>query len=342
MSTLARRDQLSRLLQILMAIRAGHPNARELADLCEVSPRTIYRDLDSLETSGVPIRYRAERQGYEIAPSFSMHVPQLSRTEGLALMLLARLRESDDSLLAGDARQAIGKVLACLPESERKALDELGKLIDVPDVRGPVRAPRGSVSHALFEGMSTRRRVRTWFEDGGSLSRVASVREEVIGPYRLVLSSQEWHVLGLSDAFGHPIVSLGLDAVRRAELTELPFAMPPDDEVRRLIDGAGLASGTTSAILVRVRAPRELAALVEGAVWHPTSRAPGGSEGDVILTLLTDCLSELGAYLADLGEGIEVISPPELRRRLEALRRRTVAGPGLAMVRRSPSAGDNT
>ena len=86
----------------------------------------------------------------------------------------------------------------------------------------------------------------------------------------------------------------------------------------------------------------ELAAMVEGAVWHPASRSPGGSEGDVIITLLTDCLSELGAYLAELGEGIEVISPPELRRRLEALRRRPAASPGLTMVRHSPSAGDNT
>ncbi len=46
----------SRMLSILTTLQArGRVTAPALAEACEVSVRTIYRDIDALATSGVPV-----------------------------------------------------------------------------------------------------------------------------------------------------------------------------------------------------------------------------------------------------------------------------------------------
>jgi predicted DNA-binding transcriptional regulator YafY len=77
-SSILWRDQLARMFQILLTLLSDrHPNARELSDECEVSRRTIYRDLQSLILAGVPIEFRSELGGYRVAPSFSEDHPRL-------------------------------------------------------------------------------------------------------------------------------------------------------------------------------------------------------------------------------------------------------------------------
>jgi proteasome accessory factor B len=59
--------RMRRLLQLLGHLRTGRGlNARALADLCRVSRRTIFRDLDLLRDAGVPLRYDADEERFRI------------------------------------------------------------------------------------------------------------------------------------------------------------------------------------------------------------------------------------------------------------------------------------
>ena len=78
----------NRLFRILYYIlEKGKVTASELADKFEVSVRTIYRDIDSLSSSGIPIyATQGKGGGIEIAEDFVLSKSLLSKQEKQQIM----------------------------------------------------------------------------------------------------------------------------------------------------------------------------------------------------------------------------------------------------------------
>src|SRR3954463_10332737 len=74
----------SRLLSILTTLQArGRITAPELAEACEVSVRTIYRDIDALATAGIPVYAdRGAEGGYRLLDGYPLRPKGLSPAGG--------------------------------------------------------------------------------------------------------------------------------------------------------------------------------------------------------------------------------------------------------------------
>src|SRR5258706_10182312 len=86
-----RADRLFRIIQRLRRKRAV--TAAELAEALEVSERTIYRDVQDLVLSGVPIQGEAG-VGYALARGFDLPPLMFDEEELEALVLGARMVQS--------------------------------------------------------------------------------------------------------------------------------------------------------------------------------------------------------------------------------------------------------
>lgn len=109
-----RTDRLFDLIQILRDGRLHR--AQDLADRLGVSVRTIYRDMDTLITSGVPIE--GERGlGYMATAAITLPPLNLTLTELEALHLgMAIVGEAADAELQKAAHSLSAKIDAVLPE----------------------------------------------------------------------------------------------------------------------------------------------------------------------------------------------------------------------------------
>ena len=81
--------KIDRLVSIIMVLldkeRIG---AQELADLFEVSPRTIYRDIDTINMAGIPIRsVSGVGGGFEIMPNYKIDKTVFSADDLSAFLL---------------------------------------------------------------------------------------------------------------------------------------------------------------------------------------------------------------------------------------------------------------
>jgi len=132
-----RADRLFQLVQLLHHERVI--TARDLAQELEVSERTVYRDIQDLSLSGVPVVGEAG-VGYRILKGFTL--PPLMFTEGELAALLTGMRMVGawtDRDMARAAQQVINKVESAIPEPLRQELERSEIL--VPDFNiGPIMA----------------------------------------------------------------------------------------------------------------------------------------------------------------------------------------------------------
>ena len=106
-----------RLMQLVQILRDGTLHrAQDLAQAVDVSLRTIYRDMETLAASGVPIS--GERGiGYRVTAAITLPPLNLTLTEVEALHLgLSAVGAADDAELAQAARQLLAKLDAVMPE----------------------------------------------------------------------------------------------------------------------------------------------------------------------------------------------------------------------------------
>ncbi|WP_245851133.1 helix-turn-helix transcriptional regulator [Paenibacillus herberti] len=131
--------KLERMLGITMLLlgrrRVG---AQELADRFEVSLRTIYRDLEALNTAGVPvISYPGLDGGYEIMESFRLDRQYLSLEE--LRSIIVALKGVQSVLSEQQVGTLLDKVGALLKRSGTAGIaDEIGSrmIIDLNPWRG--------------------------------------------------------------------------------------------------------------------------------------------------------------------------------------------------------------
>jgi predicted DNA-binding transcriptional regulator YafY len=121
-----------RLFQIIQNLRHDRViTARDLAAELEVSERTIYRDIQDLSLSGVPIAGEAGL-GYRLMKGFHLAPLMFNAEELAALLVGARMVQAwTDKSLARAARQAMTKIEHVIPEHLKPELER--QEIMVPD-----------------------------------------------------------------------------------------------------------------------------------------------------------------------------------------------------------------
>lgn len=130
-----------RLLQLLVLLRSKRraSTASELASRMQVSERTIYRDIQSLQLSGVDIIGEAG-VGYLLQPGSEVPPLMFTEKELEALVLGIRLVKGwgDDELISA-ASDAQSKIQAVLPERILQTLEHKSTKFLVPDLKRRAR-----------------------------------------------------------------------------------------------------------------------------------------------------------------------------------------------------------
>src|SRR5512143_4235314 len=136
-----------RLLTLLLLLQTrGRMTAGQLAERLEVSERTIYRDLDALSSSGVPVYAdRGPGGGCALRRGYRTDLTGLNAEEVASLFAGTAGRQLRDLGLGGGFERAMAKLEASLPGERRAEAERMRERIHVDAT--PWFAPRESARH---------------------------------------------------------------------------------------------------------------------------------------------------------------------------------------------------
>jgi predicted DNA-binding transcriptional regulator YafY len=119
-------SRLSRLTAILLKLQSKPLVAVDkLAEQFEVSKRTIYRDLDSLEKAGVPI-IAVEGKGYSLMQGYNIPPVMFTESEANALIFGEKMiAKTKDESLINEFNKATDKIKSVLRSTEKEKADFL-------------------------------------------------------------------------------------------------------------------------------------------------------------------------------------------------------------------------
>jgi predicted DNA-binding transcriptional regulator YafY len=310
----------SRLLSVLLLLQSrGRLSAQAIADELNVSVRTAYRDLERLQTAGVPVYAETGRGGgYQLLDGYRTRLTGMSEGEARALFFAGLPGPAADLGLSAEVTAARLKLLAALPTALAEEASRVAAVFHL-DAPGWYREPEQAPHLPLFvDAVLTRRavdvRYRRW--------RAPQEVERRLRPYGLVLKSGTWYLVAATEK--------GTATYR---VTQILDATPGDERFDRPADfdlGAYWAAyladfharrytGTATVRLSpagRRRLPDNVAPEVVRAV-DSTATPVGddiGDDGWVEAVIPTESIDHARGELLRLGTDVVVVAPPELRR----------------------------
>ncbi|WP_411678247.1 helix-turn-helix transcriptional regulator [Caproicibacter sp.] len=183
--------KVDRLVSIIMILldreRIG---AQELADLFEVSPRTIYRDIDAINMAGIPVcSTSGVGGGFEIMQKYKMDKKVFS-TADLSAILMG-LSSLTGMIRGNELVNALAKVKSFIPADRAKDIElKVNQIhIDLSPWMGNrnIGPYLESIKTALHESKLLS------FE---YVAHHGNKTARTVEPYQLVLKSSHWYMQG--------------------------------------------------------------------------------------------------------------------------------------------------
>jgi predicted DNA-binding transcriptional regulator YafY len=308
----------TRLLSIILLLQArGRLTAQQLADELQVSVRTIYRDVDALQLSGVPIYGEQGRfGGYQLVAGYSTRLTGLTTDEADALFLGGIPGPAAELGLGAAVAAAQLKLQAALPPElrhrARRILDRFH--LDAPTWYQTGDRPRqlAVIADAVWQEL----RIKVVYQRWEAPTEV----RRTVDPHGLVLKAGIWYLVARC---GEQFRTYRVSQITKASVLGQHFARHDDFDLARYW-GSYLtefdARLYTTRATIRLspecrRGLRRLSSAAVSAAVDSTASEPD-SVGWVTAVVPIESIDHAQAELLRFGAGLEVLEPPELRHRL--------------------------
>jgi len=288
----------------------------QFLDALEVSPATFKRDLEYLrDRLAAPIIWDREHRGYSYddsqmgADQYQLPGLWFNTSEIQALLSMDALLENlQPGILSNHVKPLQSRIRLLLDKGDH-SVEEISKRIRILPV-----AAKNYLSQnfqIISQAVLTRKRLHIRYYSRQQDNE--SSRE--ISPQRLTYYRDNWYL----DSWCHwrkALRSFSVDAIKQVEI--LPEEAEDIDEQylnNELASGYGIFSGAETHQAVLRFSPR-IARWVSRELWHPQQQSKYDESGYYILQIPYSQDTELIMDILKHGSEVEVLAPPDLRRKV--------------------------
>ncbi len=286
----------NRLFRILYYIlEKGRVTANELADKFEVSVRTIYRDIDSISSAGIPIyALQGKGGGIEIAEDFVLNKSLLSENEKQQIM----------SALQGVDNTTI--------QHENELLTKLSALFKMKNTSWIEVDFNNWQNNKLYEKAFNDIKSAILSKNIISFTYFSSNEKETsrsVKPVRLIFKSQDWYLYALC-LLRNDFRYFKLSRIKNLEIHEEKFEDSFDDVILKK------EIPNNHKVRIKVKFNRKVAFRVYDEL---NGEITEDDDGNLYTEIEIPNDYNLYNYIFSFGDGAEVLEPKDIRMQIKEM-----------------------
>ncbi|MCR8848333.1 YafY family transcriptional regulator [Rossellomorea sp. SC111] len=219
--------KIDNMLAILWMLRSGEKvTAQQISEKLEMNIRTVYRYIDTISTSGVPIVSEpGHNGGYSLLNHF-IEAPLFFDIEEQTSLFHAAVFAEEAGYYGGEALdRAISKLSHhSNQEQETKVNQHVTNLEVISGIRSASIEP---FLKELEQAVADRYSVNILYHKSGE----EPLSERLVDPYRMIYWNNKWYVIGFCH-LRNDIRSFRVDRMERLMVTETQFNGPENFSAR--------------------------------------------------------------------------------------------------------------
>ena len=304
-------ERMARVLSVLNLIQSrGRYNARAIAEELEVSERTVFRDLEVLEFSGVPWFFDERDQCYRVRPDFRFPTLALTEDEAIGQALATTLAKSPGLNVGEGATSTTRKLAATSPDEIKEILADAAEMMQAFDLKFVDHSKHHTiiktVQSALLEGKQLTGVYESPYE--------AASLKLTLHPYRLCLIKRAWYVIGHLEGEAKP-KTLRVARFKTLRMLDQQATVPQDFDLRQHLGNAWAVYRGETSYEIELRFAPAAAPIVTETEWHHTQQVTKHRDGSVTMNFTVDGLDEILRWILTWTGQVTIIQPDELKQR---------------------------
>lgn len=312
---MARGDQMGRqwkIIQTLISSKTGK-SVTELIDILELEchQRTVYRDLEALQSAGFPI-YNETDGGTNIwmlldSAKEKMPIP-MNITELMSLYLARdMLKVLKHSVFYDSLRSLFQKIKTSLPVELINYLEQIEKNLHIGHRPYKHSGEFRDTINAINEALNNRHLIDI---DYFTMSRKETSSRRV-APYNIWLFDGSFYMIGFCFK-RNDVRMFALDRIQSLKITDELFDVPDHFNAEEFMKSSfGVFRGRQ--VKVKVHFSEDIAGYIKEKNWHDTQIITEQNDGSILFEADVAGTDEIRFWLMSWGAKATVLEPESLK-----------------------------
>ncbi|MEQ8191566.1 MAG: YafY family protein [Candidatus Eremiobacterota bacterium] len=303
-------DTPERIINLLKRLsflsEKGKLSVTELSKDFGVSRRTIYRDIEELSLSGIPVYLD---NGIRISNNFKFFPSfEFTSRELLAILTLLEVPEKQESYpYIKEVTSIREKFFTSILRSRPDYPDIIENKVEM-DVRSYYPFEQ-EIFERLEEGMEKR---QTLLMEYYSMER-NDITERKYDPYVVFFRRHGWYSVGYCH-LRKDVRNFKLDRIKSLKFTGETYEMPGNFSLEEYYAGSWeLFKTGDKQIDIKVKFTGSAARIVKSGKRHHSQKIEELPDGSIIYSVTLGDWKEFSIWLGGFGSSVEVLEPEELR-----------------------------
>jgi len=291
-------------------------SAADIARDLNCHPRTVYRDLDALQSAGFPM-YTERVDGkslWSLLFTVKHYFPiPFNLTELMALHFSRDVLKVLEGTVFYDSLESLfQKVRTTLPPESKKYLEQVSKSLSSRPRPYKQYEKFKEIIHQVNEAVIQRKVIEIVYY---TMSRQRRTKRKV-APYHVWFYDGTFYLIGLC-SLANEIRIFALDRIKILHTTEETFNIPSDFDFDALMNKSfGVFQGPV--VKIKVWFDKKIAGYIREKVWHSSQKIQDQKDGSIIFEAEVSGTDEVKYWVMSWGAKALVLEPESLRKEIQS------------------------